>query len=155
MNIAFHALPEDEVRSIRRGGLDAYGNPLERHRADEETYPCRHCLGAIPAGGEYLILAHRPFRSDNPYAETGPIFLCAEDCTRPEPAPQVPEILRSPHYIARGYDGMERIVYGTGRVVPTPEIGEYALSLLSNSEIAFVDVRSAANNCFQCRILRS
>jgi hypothetical protein len=55
----------------------------------------------------------------------------------------------------RGYTDDERILYGTGRVVPTPDIAKYAKELLENPQIAFVDVRSAANNCYQCRIERA
>ncbi|MFM2355423.1 MAG: hypothetical protein RLZZ528_1159, partial [Pseudomonadota bacterium] len=49
----------------------------------------------------------------------------------------------------------ERIVYGTGRVVPAGALADYAAGLLARDEIAFVDVRSARNNCFQCRITRA
>jgi hypothetical protein len=52
----------------------------------------------------------------------------------------------------RGYDNEERIVYGTGAVTATAKIPEYAQSLLADSKIEFVHVRSASNNCFQCRI---
>ena len=79
----------------------------------------------------------------NPYAETGPIFLCADDCAAHRPGPKVPKVLQSPEYLVRGYDAAERIVYGTGRVVPTAEIGGYAATLFEDTKIAFADVRSA------------
>lgn len=47
-----------------------------------------------------------------------------------------------------------RIRYGTGRVVAKGELAAYAQGLLDDPDIAFVDVRSARNNCFQCRIVR-
>lgn len=154
MTLEFHALPSADVAQIRRAGRDSYGNPVETHVSDGGAYPCRHCLREIPAGRPYLVLAHRPFASDNPYAETGPIFLCADDCARADVGADVPAILRSAAYIVRGYGADERIVYGTGQVVPTPEIAAFAETLLARDEIAFVDVRSAANNCYQCRIRR-
>ncbi|MEC8197925.1 MAG: DUF1203 domain-containing protein, partial [Pseudomonadota bacterium] len=46
----------------------------------------------------------------------------------------------------------ERIVYGTGQVTPTSDIAPYAETLLARADIAFVDVRSASNNCFLCRV---
>lgn len=155
MQVTFEALPTGVVREIRRTGLDSYCNPVERHIADESAYPCRHCLGATPAGETYLILAHRPFSTAQPYAETGPIFLCAADCARAEPSPEVPPILEAPDYIVRGYSAAERIVYGTGGVVPTPQIAARAAELLADPAIAFVDVRSARNNCFQVRVRRA
>jgi hypothetical protein len=53
----------------------------------------------------------------------------------------------------RGYCSDERIVYGTGQIVPTDDIAAEAGALLDRPGIAFVDVRSASNNCFQCRIV--
>jgi hypothetical protein len=155
MKIQFHGLPSDHVARLRQTQTDAYGQPVERRLAQNDGWPCRHCLGQTPPDRDFLILAHRPFESKNPYAETGPIFLCADDCEAYVPGAGVPEILRSPQYLVRGYDTDERIVYGTGQVVPTPQIAEYARTLLEREDIAFVDVRSASNNCFQCRVTRA
>lgn len=152
VKIRFEALPTEDVRRIRNGGADSYGNPVELHRAVEDVYPCRHCLGTIAPGEDYLVLAYRPFAGNNPYAKTGPIFLCATDCDRAPVTDRTPPILRAPDYIVRGYSAAERIVYGTGQVTPTEEIAAYAGVLLTKPDVAFVDVRSARNNCFQCRI---
>lgn len=54
--------------------------------------------------------------------------------------------------IVRGYGYDERIVYGTGQVVESPQIAQVASSLLDDPAVQFVDVRSATNNCFFCRI---
>lgn len=153
MHIHFQGLPSATVDQIRATGRDAYGQPIERRLAKEDGWPCRHCLGQTPPDQDMLILAHRPFETTNPYAETGPIFLCAQDCPAYEPSAEVPAVLRSPRYLVRGYDSAERIVYGTGQVIPTPEIADYAQTLLSQKEVAFVDIRSASNNCFQCRVV--
>jgi hypothetical protein len=108
----------------------------------------------VPEGQDYLILAARPFPEAQPYAETGPIFLCAVDCT-PWEGDDVPPILEnSPSYLVRGYCAENRIVYGTGRVTPAEDIASYAASLMEDPKIAFVDVRSAQNNCFQTRAVR-
>ncbi|MEO1138734.1 MAG: DUF1203 domain-containing protein [Pseudomonadota bacterium] len=155
MRIQFQGLPTDQVAETRQSGRDAYGQPVEVHPATGDAYPCRHCLGETPLGRDYLILAWRPFRSTNPYAETGPIFLCADDCKAAKPSARVPAILRSPSYLVRGYTDDERILYGTGQVTLTPDIPGYASKLLEDSRIAFVDVRSASNNCFQCRVVRA
>jgi len=39
-------------------------------------------------------------------------------------------------------------------VTPTGDIAVYAASLLERPDIAYVHVRSARNNCYQCRIDR-
>jgi hypothetical protein len=107
----------------------------------------------IPEGAAMLVLAHRPFGAVQPYAETGPIFLCADPCEAGG-GEIVPEILASPDYIVRGYGADERIVYGTGGVVPTEQIPARAEEVLGMPGVEFVHVRSARNNCFQVRIER-
>lgn len=149
----FTPIPTDLARHYQSGGLDAYGLPPERAVSDGEGNPCRHCLAMIPKGAGMLILAHRPFPALQPYAETGPIFLCADACTAGGGA-ALPAILQSPDYILRGYSETDRIVYGTGAVIPTALITEEAAARLADPRVAYVHVRSARNNCFQVRIDR-
>jgi Protein of unknown function (DUF1203) len=159
MAIEFHPYESQFVAQIRAGGPDAYGNPAERAVSDGAGVPCRSCLCNVPAGHDYLILAARPFDSLQPYAETGPIFLCAEACTPwagASAGDQVPPILTtSPDYLLKGYSGNQRIIYGTGRVVRADQLAAYAEQLFDNPDLAYVDVRSARNNCFQTRITRT
>ncbi|AWB47534.1 DUF1203 domain-containing protein [Gemmobacter aquarius] len=150
----FTPIPTDLARHYQLGGADAYGLPPERGVSDGTGNPCRHCLRHIPAGAGMLILAHRPFPDLQPYAETGPVFLCADAC----PAgggKGLPEILSSPDYILRGYSADNRIVYGSGAVVPTARLMDEAASRLQDARIAYLHVRSARNNCFQVRIDRA
>ena len=155
MPIRFEALPTETVRALQRGGPDAYGHQPERRVSDGDGVPCRHCLEDVAAGETYLVVAHRPFDTLQPYAETGPIFLHASECERAPARGERPSILSGPDYIVRGYDSDERIVYGTGAVIPTDRVREYADRLLGQERIAFVHIRSARNNCFQCRVERA
>jgi len=75
----FSALPTDIAAAYRAGGRDAFGNPPERKLSDGDGNPCRHCLRNISEGAEMLVLAHKPFEGTHPYAEVGPIFLCASE----------------------------------------------------------------------------
>ena len=154
MSYHIAGIPTDDVRALQAGGNDAYGNPAERRVSDGNGAPCRHCLAPIAEGEEYLVVAYRPFTTLQPYAETGPIFLHARHCAHGSKASALPDILVSPEYIVRGYDDKEQIVYGTGSVVATGRIAHRAEELLADERIAFVHVRSARNNCFQCRIDR-
>jgi hypothetical protein len=154
MSITFVALETDIVRSLQSGGPDANGQRPEHHVSGGAGVPCRHCLTQVAEGESYLILAHRPFPAPQPYAEQGPIFLHAEPCERYAAGPLLPAMLQSPRYIVRGYDASDRIVYGTGDVVPTQEIPQAAERLFGNARVAYVHVRSASNNCYQCRIDR-
>ena len=156
MSIRFVALETDAVEAHRQGRPDANGQVPERLIAPhDDGYPCRHCLGLIGKGQPLLVLAFRPFPALQPYAEVGPIFLHADACARGGGTPAVPAALASPQYIVRGYGADHRIVYGTGGVVPTPAIPRRAAELLANPVIAYVHVRSAANNCYQCRVERA
>lgn len=149
----FVPIPTEVVRACQAGGADSYGLLPERRVSDGGGNPCRHCLRMIPEGAGMLVLAHRPFRAVQPYAETGPIFLCADPC-EPGGGTEVPEMLGSSDYIVRGYGADERIVYGTGGVTPTGRIVARAAELLAMPEVEFVHVRSARNNCFQVRVER-
>ncbi|MDF1715582.1 MAG: DUF1203 domain-containing protein [Antarcticimicrobium sp.] len=152
MTLHFHPYDSDFVARVRAGGPDVYGAPAEPSVAEGTANPCRHCLRHIPEGAPMLILAARPFPAPQPYAETGPIFLCGEDCG-PWHGEGVPEILTTaPDYLLKGYGADDRIVYGSGKVVPVDQLSAYAASLLEDRRIAYVDVRSSRNNCFQVRI---
>lgn len=154
MLIKYVALPTDAVRALQRGGPDAYGMPPERKVSDGDGVPCRHCLRNVRAGEDYLVLAYRPFPKPQPYAETGPIFLHAEECGRAAETDVLCEMFRpTPDFILRGYDA--RIIYGTGAVVETHKICKHAHELLQRPDVAYVHMRSARNNCYQCRIERA
>ncbi len=153
--LRFTAMPTEYARAFQQGALDANGQPPERHLSDGDGMPCRHCLQNIAAGDPYLILAYRPFSAPQPYAELGPIFLHADACPRYEAADVPPIVTASPQMLIRGYSAQERIVYGTGQVVPTTDITDALAERLARPEVAFVHVRSAANNCYQCRVERA
>lgn len=154
MMLRYEALDSEWVQAVRAGGPDDYGLAAERVKAEGPGNPCRHCLDFVPDGAEMLILAHRPFAALQPYAETGPIFLCGAGCSAHDGRARPAILKSSPDYLLKGYRADQRIFYGTGRVVPQNEIEAYAETLLRNPDVAFVDVRSARNNCFQLRIRR-
>ncbi|MES2844343.1 MAG: DUF1203 domain-containing protein [Pseudomonadota bacterium] len=153
MTVRFSPIPTDIARAYQSGHPDANGQVPERHVSDGGGNPCRHCLKMIPKGAGMLILAHRPFPEPQPYAEVGPIFLCADPCAAGGGS-EVPEVLASTDYIVRGYGDDHRIVYGTGAVVRTAELKAAAATRLDDTRVTYVHVRSARNNCYQLRIDR-
>lgn len=153
--IAFNAIPTTDAEALWAGAPDAYGLRPERRFTQGDGYPCRHCLGFIGVGEPYLTLAYRPFPSLQPYAETGPVFLHGEPCPRYTASEAMPPVLtQSPDFILRAYGHDDRIIYGTGAVILREKVEDRARELLGNPEIAYVHVRSARNNCYQCRIDR-
>jgi hypothetical protein len=91
-----------------------------------------------------------------PYAETGPIFIHAEPCTRYPETDAVPAMFRArSHLMVRGYDRDDRIVYDSAARVPTGQVAQSAASLLQRDEIVYLHFRSASTTCFQCRVERA
>lgn len=148
----FTGMSQTQADAFRNGAQDAYGNAPEVLLSDGDA-PCRCCLKYIPDSAEMLVLAYRPFTSLQPYAETGPVFLCKTPCKANGTG--LPDIATSPEYLLKAYSADERIIYGTGRITPLQEIATYAETLLEDAEVAFVDLRSARNNCWQARISRT
>ena len=156
MTLRFSGMPSDVAAAFRVGAPDANGQTPERKISDGDGIPCRHCLGYVAKGEPFLVLAYRPFPSPQPYAEIGPVFLHAEECPAYDPAQGLPPRHQQggSTQILRGYGDDNRIVYGTGMVVEAAAIETTAAQLLARETVAYVHMRSAANNCFTLRIDR-
>jgi len=121
--------------------------------SDGSGLPCRHCLAEIDTGDEFLVLSYRPFPTEQPYAEQGPIFLHAKDCPAYKTPDRLPDMFKSwDAVLLRGYSRHDRIVYGTGGAVPPEKIATAAQDILAAEGVTYVHARSATNNCYQCRI---
>lgn len=156
MPVLFHALPTDDVRKLQAGQPDYYGQIPEQAVSDGAGTPCRHCLSDTPEGDRMLILSHRPFLDDQPYAEVGPIFLCRDNCVRFEASENLPPILStSPDYLIKGYGADDRIVYGTGQIIAPDNMVNACESIFEDPDVAYIHVRSARNNCYQCKVTRA
>ena len=156
MTLRFSGLPSDVAASFRAGALDANGQTPERKLSDGDGVPCRHCLGYIAKDEPYLVLGYRPFPAPQPYAEVGPIFIHADACPAYAPEDGLPPRHQTGNdtQILRGYGADDRIVYGTGMVVAPRDIETKAAAILARDDVAYVHMRSAANNCYTLRIDR-
>ncbi len=155
MSIKFQALPTEIVRKLQAGAPDANGQVPERQISNGGGNPCRHCLEQIPEGEEMLVLGYRPFPGLQPYAEVGPIFLCAKPCARhPETGDAPPILDNKEEILMRGYTRDDRILYGTGKVIPVNSVQDAAEAMFGNEDVAYIHLRSASNNCYQVRIER-
>ena len=101
-----------------------------------------------------LVLAHRPFATLHPYAELGPIFLCSDECAAHTASDEPALLKKAPQFLLKAYGTNDRIIYGAGQITPQDEVRSYAETLLSRPDVAYVDLRSARNNCFLARITR-
>jgi len=153
--IKFISMTTENATKYWAGGVDAYGNKPERHISDGSGIPCRHCQKDVNKGDAYLIFSYCPFPIAQPYAETGPIFLHAEICARYSETAKTPDMfLKRDEFLLKGYSADDRIVYGTGQIVKSPDLNVRAEDILKQKHVAYVHVRSALNNCFSCRIDR-
>ncbi|MEH6644698.1 DUF1203 domain-containing protein [Sulfitobacter sp.] len=154
-HLSYHPIATPIVAALREGGPDAYGVTPEHAISDAASNPCRHCLNDIAQVAGMLIFAHRPFERLHAYAETGPVFLCADACAAYRGKTPPPILTTRPEYLLKGYTNDERIRYGTDKIVCSADVTTYATQVLKQSEVAFIDVRSARNNCFQLRITQA
>ena len=150
----FHPLPKSTIQALRAGQPDANGQPAQKAISNGAGTPCRSCMKNIEKGKGVLIAAARPFDHLHPYAETGPIFLCEDNCTHKEDGDLPSVLTTSPEYLMKAYGKDEFILYGTGRITPKDEVQTYAQELFAREDVAYIDVRSSRNNCFLSRITR-
>ena len=152
--IKFLGMPTDQARQLRLEGRDAYDRPVETKINESKSSPCRHCLQNIPVQQKMIVCAYRLFSGLHAYAETGPIFLCSNSC-KAFKGPNIPSIFAdSPDFLMKAYNAKERIIYGSGSIVPSDSIEQRAAALLDDTNAAFVDIRSARNNCWLARAVR-
>ena len=101
-------------------------------------------------------LAYRPFPSPQPYAEVGPIFLCAEPCRRHPDTNVLPRMFQDwDRILVRGYTSHHRIKYGTGQVIDIQAVAPTIEHIFRDGSVAYIHMRSASNNCYQCRVERA
>lgn len=153
MFFEFVAMNPEHAEHFRSGGRDANDQTPVPTISDGDGNPCRQCLRDIPKGRKMLVLAYRPFGNVHPYAETGPVFLCASPCESFGRQAAMPPVIASREaFILRGYDSREVIVGGTGRITPTADIPARLSNLFANKQVHSVHIRSASNNCYFCKV---
>lgn len=153
--LRYIAMSSDLAEAYRAGAPDAHGNPAEQMVSDGSGYPCRHCLRDIEKGKVMLLFAWRPFATAHAYAETGPVFLCGEACSRHEETSGLPQVISiRPRFMICGYDNKERIVEGSGQMIDKTQLEKSVRDLMEDNTIASVHVRSGTNTCYTCRIER-
>lgn len=159
--VKFIPLGSEQAQHFRNAGLDANGQIPQEQISDGGGNPCRNCFRDIPKGEGMLVFALRPFVQAQPYAETGPVFLCKQQCSPYKADEQksdradfkLPEIFETrKEFLIRGYCKDNIIVEGSGRIVSKAALTQELMSSLTTTKIAYMHIRSATNNCFQCRV---
>src|SRR5262252_8781789 len=68
-----------------------------------ESAPCRHCLRWAQLGERVILFPYTAIPSGQPYSETGPIFIHADECQRYSATNEYPADFRNGR-VVRAYD---------------------------------------------------
>ena len=116
-----------------------------------ESSPCRHCLRWAKPGERVILFPYAAIPSGQPYSETGPIFVHADECQRYSATNEYPADFRNGR-VLRAYDSDYNII--DAQVVDGSEPETVIERLFQNADAAFVDVRSVTHGCFTFRVQR-
>jgi hypothetical protein len=144
-------LPPDLAAGVRATRRDAAGRPVLL-REDGERHQCRACLELTAPDEAVLLLSHRPFPSEQPYAETGPIFIHERACVRRGGAEYPPEFPRH-HVVLRAYSASDEIV--DAELVGEARVEDVIARLLSRREVAYLHARNDGYGCYMFRVERA
>ena len=117
-----------------------------------ESAPCRHCLRWAQPGERVILFPYAAIPSGQPYSETGPIFVHANECQRYSTINEYPADFRNGR-VFRAYDSTYNIIDAQIMDGSEPEV--VIESLFKNPDTAFVDVRSVTRGCFTFRVQRA
>ncbi len=145
-------LSRDYVETIRRTMTDACGHRLQVHVNRAHGNPCRFTLRQSPPGEELLLVSHRPFRGDHPYAEIGPIFIRLRGDAGYTDVHRFPAEIDPTTRIFRAYDAAERIVDAR---IGTPNPDALIRELFANPAVDCIHVRSLTYGCYTFKIERA
>ena len=117
-----------------------------------ESSPCRHCLRWANPGERVVLFPYAAIPSGQPYSETGPVFVHADQCQRYSTTDEYPADFRNGR-VFRAYDSSYNIIDAQVMNGSEPEI--VIESLFQDPNTAFVDVRSVTRGCFTFRVQRA
>lgn len=145
---------KEVVERIRQTRVDDLGHRLLVSVATQnDTGPCRSCLRVFVPGEGRLLFSYAPNPFDHPYNEIGPIYIHENDCAPYSQHEKFPLELRTRRPIAlRCYDKAGLMV--GGELVGERPVEEVIVSLLDDTDIAFLHARTATVGCFIARIDR-
>ncbi|HYZ16311.1 MAG TPA: DUF1203 domain-containing protein [Candidatus Acidoferrum sp.] len=147
-------LPIDDAvaRRIRETMHDEHGNRLHVRVSEDDSNPCRSCLRVTKSGSRLILFAHRPFTTDGPYAEIGPVFIHAEECAPYAETERFPADFRPRRLTFRAYDGQGEIDDAT--VADGADAETVLQRLFARDDVAEVHVRNPAWGCYDFRVVR-
>jgi hypothetical protein len=151
---SFRVVPlPTEIADAARRVVNAGGSDHALITVDSPgSAPCRHCLRWAQPGEHVILFPYAAIPFGQPYSETGPIFVHANECQRYSATDEYPADFRNGR-VFRAYDSNYNII--DAQIVNDSEPEVVIESLFQNSDTAFVDVRSVTRGCFTFRVHRA
>jgi len=150
-NFQIIPLPTEIADAARRAAKAGAADHAVVTVDSPESSPCRHCLRWAEPGERVVLFPYTAIPTGQPYSETGPIFVHADECQRYSATNEYPADFRNGR-VVRAYDLNYNII--DAQVVNGSEPEVVIESLFQNPDTAFVDVRSVTRGCFTFRVLR-
>lgn len=136
---------------VRESLRDQAGNPVKIVR-DGRPHQCRVCLRLSSPDEGVLLLAHKPFESSQPYAESGPIFIHERECKPYSNPADYPSEFPKSAVVLRGYSDEDAII--DAQAVGDQKVEDVIKELFSNQKIAYLHARNLGYGCYMFRIDR-
>ena len=146
-----HPIPADVLERVRKSGIDASGNVIERMQATGGE-PLRCCLRNAQPGEPLILFGYEPPIGKSPYHEVGPVFACAEPCRGPATDVAYPADWRGKPQVLRSYDRRGWIHAAELHDGKNPEA--VIARLLADPEAVQLHSRNVAYGCFMFLLTR-
>jgi hypothetical protein len=142
------AIDPARLATVRDRGVDGDGNAVVAFPA-EGWEPLRCCLDIAQLGHPIALIAYSPLTTRSPWTETGPVFICAQECGGYPTVHELPERQRTGPKILRTYRPDGTLNYDHITSVPDGvDIGDQLTALLDQPDVAIVHVRAVLAQCF-------
>jgi hypothetical protein len=149
--LEFLPVPATDLDRIRCNGHDDHGNPLAAFDSGAGA-PLRCCLRMSTDGERIALIAYRPSPLGGPYAEVGPVFIHAAECSG-HAGPGFPADFHDRLAVLRPYDEAGQMLDG---VLAQPGTSEGELKrLFDDPAVALVHVRNVIAGCWNFSVRRA
>lgn len=151
MNFIYLPILQDYTKKIRSSMKDDFGHAVEVSIAGEAGYgPCRCCLHQFKPGEKRLLFSYAPVGGDNPYNETGPVYI-HESCFPYNEKNKFPEEVKKGriafHLVLRCYNYQKRMIFACF-VKDNNDVENNIAELFNDPQVEFIHIRNATYQCF-------
>lgn len=144
-------LPPTAAHLARESRRDEFGNPLSVLR-DGERHQCRSCLMLSQPDEGVILMAYQPFASQQPYTESGPIFLHERECQPYADPYNYPQDFPRSAVVLRAYNDADQIV--AAEPVLERCVEEVIAEMFKDKTIAYLHARNLGYGCYMFRVER-